>query len=88
MQHLNRTKRILALFEEEKLLKHVDELDYETDMPLEDFVGYMQLRHDNRCAFWNKVESNDSLVTPEGMAEGLHPEVRRVIEERLRKNKA
>jgi hypothetical protein len=85
--HQNRTKHIVALFEKKKMFEQVDELKYETDMPIDEFVGYMELRHEAQCAFRSKVHSINSLVTPEGMTEGMHPEVRRVIEERLQNGK-
>eukprot|EP00746_Dinoflagellata_sp_MGD_P067115 gnl/MRDRNA2_/MRDRNA2_27718_c0_seq1.p1 gnl/MRDRNA2_/MRDRNA2_27718_c0~~gnl/MRDRNA2_/MRDRNA2_27718_c0_seq1.p1 ORF type:complete len:186 (+),score=30.39 gnl/MRDRNA2_/MRDRNA2_27718_c0_seq1:25-558(+) len=87
IQHQNRTKQILALFEEKKMFEEVDELEYETDMPLDDFVGYMERRHDAHLAFRKKVQSINGIVTPDGMTEGMHPEVRRVIEERLSNGK-
>lgn len=81
LKHRNMTKQILALLEEQKMLEQVNKLKYCTDMPLDDFVGYMERRHEARCDFRRKV--NNSLAPPEAVSEGLHPEVRRAIEEHL-----
>jgi hypothetical protein len=88
VEHKNRTKQILALFEEQKMCERVDKLKYELDCPVDNFVGYMERRLEERRAFWSKLEENNSLISPKGMSEGLHPEVRRIIEERMQNKSA
>lgn len=88
IEHQKRTKQILALFEEEKMLEQAGKLDYDTNMSPNHFVSYMGRRFEVRSAYLRKVEKNNRLVTSEAMSEGLHPEVRHVIEERLRSRSA